>query len=240
MKRIVLLTISQLVLLLMIPALTTQASANEIVDTYLRIQSLTITPDRGSVVIPTSGGFSHAGLINGYQNVGGPCPQTVLGASADCSLDPNLLTGFVSMHIDVPTGVWAYGGSEIQFYTTKFAISETTGPVSVQFHTLVDYSVYQQTDLGYDSSLTVFSLGAGNNSIFFKAIGYDLGRGSSVFSSGTWDLNNSITVNAGQDYSFLLWVRTDAAANPEPSTVLLVLGGLSPIVFSRLRAMRRH
>lgn len=239
MKRNVLLTVPQLLVLVIVATLATEATADSIVNNSVQIQSLTISPGSGSVVISPSYVLARAGVINSQsEKACCSCPQTISWFSADCSIDPVSLTGFVSAKVDIPDGQWAYGGSTSWIYGT-FEIAGTTGPVLVQFHAVIPF--LQSLTTGDDRESSSLSIGVSFDGlgIVNQQLNYDIGRNSSVFNSGIWDVNNSITLNAGQQYFFWVRMEDSVTANPEPSTVLLFLGGLSPIVLSRLRAMRR-
>lgn len=240
MKNKVLFTVSRLLVLVIVATLAIRAAANEVVNNSLQLQTLTITPASGSLVISPTWVFARAGALSGLgENVGGPCPQSITWMSADCSIDPVSLTGFVSANVNAPDGQWVYGSSFSYMYGT-FEIVGTSGPVLVQFHAVIPYVQSLTTGLGYESSRIDVGVSFGGHIVVHNQLNYAIGLNSSINDSGIWNVSDSAMFNAGQQYTFGVLMRDDVAANPEPATVLLFLGGLSPIILSRWHAMRLH
>jgi hypothetical protein len=88
-------------------------------------------------------------------------------------------------------------------FTALGEIVGTAGPVSVQLHALVPHVQSLTTGFGFETSDLAFHLGVGTSGGFEKGSTYSIGSHSSVFDSGIWDLNSSITVTAGQPYPYL-------------------------------------
>lgn len=230
----------QLAVIVLVAALA-QASATEIVNNSVQLETLSITPASGFIIFNPAYSLQ-GGLQNSLnENRFNSCPMAVTWATINCSHSDMPLTLSASTHINIPDGPWVDGGV-IQRYYGSFSIAGTSGPVVVQFQALLAYSQALMTGGGEASSQIGFSVyfTSSFSDILDANSDYAIGPRSSILDSGTWDLSNSVILNAGQQYDLTVGVGDGAMANPEPATLWLLLGGMTPIVLKGLRSPRSH
>lgn len=239
-----------LVIVLVGSVLTPHANASATANSELQLQSLTITPDQGSIVfLPTASSFASAqnslGEFDSSFDSGSIANSTatVTWANGNCSVDSNVRTGSVATNSQIPSGL--IGGSSSFALGTlsdfSFTVTGTTGEVPVQFDAVVPYMQMLFTDAyGAAASGVTFFLSLEGSTVLESQSAYSVGSNSSVSTSQTWDLSNSITLEADQAYSvevMFLAVST-ATTTPEPATIWLCLGAATPFLVRRLRATR--
>ncbi len=221
-------------------AATPFANATAIVDNFMQLQSLTITPASGSLVYSPVA-VVHTGAETLDQHV--TCDQS--GVFASCSSaetwssaiawsDSSSQTSYASTQFDA-TG-YGQGDASANSYleATNFMVTGTQGLVSVDLSAAVPYQQLLRTDMfGVEAfSFVWFEVSLtgphGEQYVplyYFQS--YSIGPNSEIEVSGTASLDGSVTLMAGTTYT--LGVTTSAEAQgystPEPATLSLLLAG---------------
>jgi len=241
-------------ILLTLPLFPTSVTATAIAQTSLQIYSLTITPSSGFVVFSpyvdvyasagNSLGESESHEMFGVGNL--TVSSQATWAYSTSSADWNTQTASAYSNFNVPgTVVGDAGGENYAFLIIQpFTIVGATGPVLVTFNASVGYSQFLMTDHSGNaaSSLLRFIVNVNETRsdqirVIDQMLGYEIGRSSSYAASGQWDLSNSVMLDAGVPYlDFEAYVRIMSSVSnaPEPSTFVLMVGGLGLIVASRM------
>lgn len=225
------------------------ATATAIANSSMQLQSLTITPASGSVMFsPTAQSFAQAQnslgqLVSNFgSGASAISSATVIWANADGAADSSSQTASSSASVDIFPNVTGAASSVGRgaLFDTAFSITGTSGPVSVQFSAILPFAQSLMTDVyGVQAtSEVIFDLTVNGSGVLFLDSPLVIGSSTSVATSGSPTLTNSMILTAGQTYD--LYVEVDAESSginltPEPATLSLLLGGaLLPFVRHRL------
>lgn len=232
-------TVPALVLLLTWMIAIPPARAAVIIDHSIQLQSLTITPDSGFATLSSITTYSFGYLANSNSEVMiGPCPIVVTGGSIGCSISTSPLSAMLFGHFDTNYVGSIMGGASTGAYGS-IMISGMGSPVLVNFHAVLPYSQVMQSDIDIASSSISFFLYVNGQSIFNYLSEYDITRGQFVSDSGVLDLQGALALSPGYIYEFTLGIGDGARANPEPSTLWLLLGATPVLSLHRFRQRKR-
>jgi hypothetical protein len=241
-----------LLLMLAAVAVPPGATATAIANSSIQLQSLTITPASGSIMFsPTAQSFAQAQnslgelVANSASGVTASSSAAVTWADASGSADSISQTASTSANVSIPnvTGAASSVGRGALF-DLAFSVTGTSGPVSVQFSATLPYAQSLMTDVyGVQAaSEVIFDLTVDGNTVLFFDSPLSIGPSSSLATSGSPTLTNSMTLTAGQTYDLYLEIDSESSGintTPEPATFSLLLGGaLVPFVRRRLRSLR--
>lgn len=227
-------------------------SATAIANSSMQMQSLTITPASGTIMFsPTAKSFAQAQnslgqLVSNFDSgVTASSSAAVIWANASGSADSISRTASSSANVNIPNSTGAASSvGRGALFDTAFSITGTSGPVSVQFAVTLPYSQSLMTDIyGVQAtSEVIFDLSVDGSVVLFFDSPLAIGPSSSLATSGSPTLTNSMTLTAGQTYD--LYMEDDSESSginttPEPATLTLLLGGaLVPVVRRRWRSLR--
>jgi hypothetical protein len=213
------------------------AQAGVVIDNSIALQSLTITPASGTASLAlTTYTFGYIANSNNVAIVG-PCPLALTGGDFACSTSANPLSASINGHFDT-NFVGSIGGFMLAGAFGSINISGTSSPVLVNFDAIVPYSQFLTSDIDIASSHLSLSLSVNGQSLFQFVSGYDITRGQFVSDSAVLEFQSSLMLSPGQN-NLNLSLGDSVRANPEPSTLWLLLGAIPMVPLNRLRQKRR-
>ena len=228
---------------------TPYANATAIANSSLQLASLTITPASGSIVFsPTAQSFAQAQnslgeLVSNFDSgTTANSSAVVTWANASGSADSGSLTASASANVSIPnvTGAASSVGRGALF-DFAFSVTGASGPVAVQFSAMFPFAQSLMTDMyGVQAtSEVILDLSIDGQTVLFFDSPFTIGPSTSLATSGSPTLTNSMTLTAGQTYDLYLEIDSESSginATPEPATLTLLLGGaIVPFVRRRLR-----
>ena len=240
------------VLILVFAVVPGNLFATAIANSSMRMQSLTITPASGTIMFsPTAQSFAQAQnslgqlVSNSDSGVTASSSAAVIWANANGSANSISQTVSSSANVNIPNVTGAANSvGRGSIFDTAFSITGTSGPVSVQFSVALPYSQSLMTDIyGVQAtSEVIFDLTVDGSTVLFLDSPFAIGPSTSLATSGSPTLTNSMTLTAGQTYDLYMEVDSESSGintTPEPATLTLLLGGaLVPFVRRRLQALR--
>ena len=219
-------------------ALGPHASATAIANSSIQLQSLTVTPASGSIVLsPAAQSFAQAQnslgelVSNSDSGATANSSAVVRWANGSGSADSISRTASTSANVNIPNATGAANSvGRASLFDTSFSITGTTGPVSVQFSATLPYMQSLMTDIyGVQAtSEVIFNLTIDGSAVLFLDSPLVVGPGMSLSTSGSPTLTNSMTLTAGQAYDLFLEIDSESSginATPEPATLSLLAGG---------------
>jgi len=240
------------VALLLIASAAPPVSATAIANSSIQLSSLSITPASGSIMFsPTAQSFAQAqnslGELVSNFNSGATANSSAVVTWANASgwANSGSQTASASANVSIPnvTGAASSVGRGALF-DTAFSITGASGPVSVQFSAMFPYSQSLMTDVyGVQAtSEVILDLSIDGSVVLFFDSPFTIGPSTSLATSGSPTLTNSMTLTAGQTYDLYLEIDSESSGvntTPEPATLTLLLGGvIVPFVRRRLRSFR--
>lgn len=209
--------------------------------------SLTISLSSGTVQPETAstGTWSSQVQMNGQPVAN----SSMLNASAYCTVgsvvsDPYTLNffGTANAAVDIPGNIMATGNGNGQANVNgSFEITGGTGPVNATFQVADNGTQSVFTDNFGQSALsqTTLSLNVGGNTVISDNRTLNIGSSQSETQPFNTSDQNTISLNFNQVYDFTLsdTAYVMAVNVPEPTTSVLVLGGL--VVLGLRRVLRR-
>jgi hypothetical protein len=225
------------------------ANATAIANSSLQLETLAITSSSGSILFaPTAQSFAQAQnslgeLVSNFDSgTTAASSAVVTWADASGSADSILQTASAIADVNIPSGMAGAASSVGQgsLFDFSFMVTGTTGPVAVQFAAMLPAVQSLMTDeFGMQAtSELVFDLSIDGMPVLFQDSPLSIGPSSSLSNSGTWNLNNSVTLNAGQAYTLVLQLDAESSGIntiPEPATFSLIAGGALLSMVRRLR-----
>lgn len=222
------------------------ASATAIANSSIQLESLTITPANGTIMLsPTARSFAQAQnslgqLVSNFDSgTTANSNSVVIWANASGSADSISRTASSSANVNIPNVTGAANSvGRGSLFDTAFSITGTSGPVSVQFSATLPYAQTLMTDI-YDVQATsevVFDLTIDGSAVLFLDSPHVIGPSTSLATSASPTLNNSMTLTAGQTYDLFLEIDSESSginATPEPATLSLLAGGALLAVIRR-------
>jgi hypothetical protein len=241
-----------LLAIFLISAASPHANATAVANSLITLQSLTITPASGSIMLsPTAQSFAQAqnslGELVSNSDSGATANSTaaVTWANGSGSADSILRAASASANVSIPNITAAANSvGRGTLFDTAFSITGATGPVSVQFSATFPYAQFLMTDIyGVQAtSEVVLNLSIDGSAVLFFDSPLVIGPSTTLVNSGSPTLTNSMTLTAGQTYDLYLEIDSESSginAVPEPATLSLLLGGaLIPLVRRRLQSLR--
>jgi hypothetical protein len=196
-------------------------------DSLIQLQSLTFTPASGSASLslaPNNFGY----LVNSEGNlVIGACPFAIPGASMNCAVATAPPSAFIAGHVDLNYAGSVMGFASVGMYGS-LTLSGPSVPETVDVHVIAPYSQILQSDIDIASSNVTLRIYVDGTTIVNFVSQYDLTRGQFVSDSGVLDLHTPMILTPGGSYSISVQLSDGVRANPEPSTLWLLGGGLLP------------
>jgi len=237
------------IMFLILPT-TPAANATAIAISQMALESLSIVPASGSITFSSS----VAGAVAVAQNPLEIARDEQLGptvfahaavnsANASSFGDSMSRTGFVVGYINslqrytTPISAQAYA---YPYDRSSFSITGTSGPVLVQVSASVPYAQSLATTDGRFSTSTIqFFVDMAGSIVLVAESDLVAFPYSSLSKTDTWNLSNSLTLEAGQTYSIDVGLNSYSLVGillPEPETLSLFLAGvLSSILLRQLR-----
>ena len=228
------------------------ASATAIANTSIQLSSLSITPASGSIMFsPTAQSFAQAQnslgeLVSNFNSgTTANSSASVTWANGSGSADSGSQTASASANVSIPNVTRAANSvGRGSLFDLAFSVTGTSGPVSVQFSAMFPYAQSLMTDIyGVQAtSEVILNLSIDGQTVLFFDSPFTIGPSTSLATSGSPTLTNSMTLTAGQTYDLYLEIDSESSginATPEPTTLTLLLGGaIVPFVRRRLRSLR--
>lgn len=240
------------VTLLLVVAAAAPVSATAIANSSIQLSSLSITPANGSIMFsPTAQSFAQAQnslgelVSNSDSGTTANSNAVVTWANASGSADSISQTAATSANVSIPnvTGAASSVGRG-SLFDLAFSVTGASGPVAVQFSAMFPYAQSLMTDIyGVQAtSEVILGLSIDGSTVLFFDSPLVIGSSTSLATSGSPTLTNSMTLMAGQTYDLYLEIDSESSGintTPEPATLTLLLGGaIVPFVRRRLRSFR--
>jgi hypothetical protein len=237
-------------LLALSAALAPPLHAMAIATGSIQVTNFTITPTSGTVAFGTlwnAQSFAQAqnslcGCDSQFNSSLGGTAQAdamVMFAQAHALTDASGLTLSASDAVNITGGVMAANTlGQSTLFNATFSITGTTGPVDVTFSAMVGLAQSLFTDASgvFAMDDTSFQLTIDGQTVLFTDASNQIGP-SSVFSfSSSGTSTDTMTLNAGQDYSLTATAQDDPSGYniPEPPSGSMILLGAALIAAQRV------
>lgn len=243
-------SIVSLVLTLALVVAPTPVHATAIAMSSISVTNFTITPSSGTVVFGapwTAESFAQAqnslcGCDSQFNSSIGGTAQAdamVMFAQAHALTDASGLTLSASDAVNITGGLMAANTlGQSTLFNATFSITGTTGPVDVTFSARVDLAQFLFTDASgvFAVDDTSFQLTIDGQTVLFTDASNQIGPSSSFSTSSSGTLTDTMTLNAGQDYSLTATAQDDPYGynTPEPPSGSLILLGAALIAAQRV------
>jgi len=211
-------------------AATPSAHATAISNTDVEIDSVTVSVTGGSITDLTWFGYGDASHTQ--------------WAYASFSVDPITQTAALLSSVNIPGRVGASAmGKADGVLSGSFMVTGTHGLVGVAIVATGNYSQSLLTD-AHGIAGTYITLGALiGNSAEFNITDISVGPNSFFSNSGPTGVSNYAEVPSNHPVDFIIGMHVTSISHnspvPEPASLSLLLGGVIPIVFRRLRSALR-
>lgn len=207
---------------------------------------LTISLASGTLQVPSSAtpSWYSQTLVNGQPVTG----SSMVNASSYCTIgnvsvsNPYTLNffGTANSAVDIPGQIPANAQGTGQANANgTFEITGGTGTVNVNFQVAFNGSLSDFTDNYGQSafSQTTLSLQVGGNTVLSDARSFNIATSQSANQPFNTTIQNTVTLNFNQEYSYELsdGALTMAVNAPEPTTGMLLLGGLALLGIWRVK-----
>ena len=251
-----------LAVVLLILATTPSASASAIESSTLILESLTITPASGSITFSSSNVVADAfvnSIVFGSESdsdfnsgvTSASAHAAVTSANAASAFDSSSNTGFSQSNVSIPyyKGV-AYANAAADLFE-NFSITGTSGPVSVQTSAILSHAQFlmvtpSQTLFSRLVFAVTFFSNSGDISVLGEESRLSAAGNSTQEDVGIWNLSNSVTLMAGQQYGLSMEIAahtdTQGLITPEPVSLCLFGSGILGLaaVLRRKQALARR